>query len=174
MKLVVMNGMPRSGKTTIEQIALKKLGVYGKIASTIDFVKEIATRCGWDGTKTPENRKFLSDMKDLLTKWNDVPFQKIKESMDLWQAEFDDYDIPVDGAILFVDSREPAEIDRFKKELGAITVLVRRPSVENQEQSNHADSDVFNYKYDIEFVNNGTLEELDHQVDKFLEYINEK
>ena len=37
------------------------------VISTVDFVKQIARECGWDGVKTPRNRKFLSDLKDLLT-----------------------------------------------------------------------------------------------------------
>ena len=48
-----------------------------EILSTIDYVKDIAKVLGWDGTKTLENRRMLSDLKDLLTRWNDSPHQSV-------------------------------------------------------------------------------------------------
>ena len=53
----------------------------------------------------------------------------------------------------------------------AITVLLRRAAVENLEQSNHADANVFNYEYDYVIENNGSLEELWEKAVKFLEEI---
>ena len=80
VKVVVCNGMPMSGKTTFQTICKGKSnhahGIEGyrgfgrlhiESCSTVDFVKEVAKSCGWDGTKTLENRKFLSDLKDLLS-----------------------------------------------------------------------------------------------------------
>ena len=77
VKVVVINGRPGCGKTTFEQICQdmckpnlsnfqEERIVQVAITSTVDFVKEIALNCGWDGSKTLENRRFLSDLKDLL------------------------------------------------------------------------------------------------------------
>lgn len=138
------------------------------ITSTVDFVKEIALKCGWNGEKTFENRRFLSDLKDLLTRWNDIPYKKILEKvkqLDSW-ARYDSLDW-----ILFVDCREPAEIQKLKERLNATTVLIRREEVENNEVSNHADFDVFYYDYDLTIYNNSDIIHLEDEARKFIEYM---
>ena len=62
--------------------------VVGNI-STVDYVKEIATECGWDGTKTPENRKFLSDLKRVLTEWNEKPLRETVAAVDAYGEYLD-------------------------------------------------------------------------------------
>ena len=79
VNVVIVNGFPRSGKDTFVNFCKEKLGAFGVSVSTVDFVKYLAAQSGWDGSKTPENRKFLSDLKDLLTEWNDVPWKKVEE-----------------------------------------------------------------------------------------------
>ena len=179
VKIVVVNGMPGSGKTTFEEMCEEICDPFFKvpgfvkgnilcvdICSTVDFVKRVARICGWDGTKTLKNRKFLSNLKDLLTEWNDVPFKQIetraKARMNT-EAALD--------WILFVDCREPAEIQKLKEGLNATTVLIRRPSVENKETSNHADSEVFNYDYDLNIYNEYGLDELKILAENFIEYM---
>ena len=63
---------------------------------------------------------------------------------------------------------------RFKRELGAITVLIRRVDAERAATSNHADANVLNCEYDYEIDNNGSLEELRIKADKFLNLIFDK
>ena len=176
VKVVIINGRPGCGKTTFEAICCNicNYGVSGfksnkrlvvDIYSTINFVKEIAIQCGWDGAKTPRNRKFLSDLKDLLTEWDDVPLKKIDERVQtLKEAEDVDW-------LLFVDCREPSEIQKLKERLNATTVLIRRESVENIEVSNHADSEVFNYNYDLTIYNNSDIIGLENEAKNFLEYM---
>lgn len=132
-----------------------------KNISTVDFVKQIATLCGWDGTKTPENRAFLSNLKDLLTEWNDIPFKKVCHVAQSFNSEAMSYDFPTDDVIVFVHCREPQEITKFVEKMNAKTLLVRRAAIETNKQSNHADAEVFNYNYDYIIENNGTLEELE-------------
>ena len=77
MKIAIVNGRGASGKTTFETMVQKIAAARGKkvkVTSTIDYVKEVAELLGWDGEKTPENRRFLSDLKDTLTRWRDVPY----------------------------------------------------------------------------------------------------
>ena len=116
--------------------------------------------------KKPENRRFLSDLKDLLTNWNDVPFKKIQDRVRVRAASAGAVDW-----ILFVDCREPAEIQKLKEHLNATTVLIRRPKIENNETSNHADSGVFDYEYDLNIYNEYGLEELKMLAENFIEYM---
>lgn len=184
VKVVVINGMPGCGKTTFEQMCSdicdpfavdsakhisgftegRVLGV--DICSTVDFVKVVARHCGWDGTKDLKNRKFLSDLKDLLTEWDDVPFKRIQIRANVRAKSGADIDW-----ILFVDCREPVEIQKLKERLNATTVLIRRPQIENNETSNHADSEVFNYKYDLEIWNESGLDDLKKLAESFIEYM---
>ena len=167
MKYFIINGRPRSGKDTFVNFCLEELGAFGKLISTVDFVKEIAIKCGWDRTKTPKNRKFLSDLKDLLTNWGDVPYKKTLQEIDMFKFDLDYWDVS-DKGIVFIMCREPKEIERFERELNAKSVLIRRASVEFEQQSNHADSEVLNHKYDYIIENNGTVDELKEKAKEFL------
>ena len=132
--------------TTINTPAFEEV----KVTSTIDYVKEVAELLGWDGEKTPENRRFLSDLKDTLTRWRDVPYQRIKNSIDTYKESSTD--------LLFIDCREPEEIARFVNDYGALTILVQRGEFELL--GNHADDNVMNYQYDVVIDNNRGLDEL--------------
>ena len=167
MKYFIINGRPRSGKDTFVNFCLEELGAFGKLISTVDFVKKIATECGWDGTKDLKNRKFLSDLKDLLTNWGDVPYKKTLQEIDMFKFDLDYWDVS-DKGIVFIMCREPKEIERFERELNAKSVLIRRASVEFEQQSNHADSEVLNHKYDYIIENNGTIDELKEKAKEFL------
>ena len=181
IKVVVVNGRPESGKTTFETKCRELSGASSTfwfdenkrmvvdVISTVDFVKHIAEECGWNGVKTPENRKFLSDLKDLLTQWNDVPFQKILDHIGYLQEFGRAYDW-----ILFVDCREPEEIQKLKERLNATTVLVRRLGDETNETSNHADANVFEYEYDYTIKNYGDLSDLVVECVGFLDYMKER
>lgn len=163
MKIFIVNGAPGAGKTTFEEMAETMVGEnYCKHISSVDFVKEIAYECGWDGSKTDKNRKFLSDLKDLLTRWNNVPYEKIKESIQIMRLA------PTKPWCIFIDCREPFEIDKLKKGLGAKTILIRRNEAEQKPTSNHADENVLNYTYDYEINNNGDKCDLLNEVEKFL------
>ena len=181
VKVVVVNGRPESGKTTFEAkckelVAASSTFWYDEeqrmavdVISTVDFVKQIARECGWDGVKNPRNRKFLSDLKDLLTEWNDVPFQKVLDHvmyLDVFAKGFD--------WLLFVDCREPAEIQKLKERLNATTVLVRRLGDEVNETSNHADENVFEYEYDYTIKNDGELNVLVTEGVGFLDFMKER
>jgi len=162
IKLIIVNGTAGAGKTTFEDFCSVYLGQIDTFKiSTIDRIKEAAKVLGWDGTKTPENRKFLSDLKDLSTQWADVPFQTIKGYIHKAENELENLDVAdIHTYYIFTDSREPEEIQRFKDELGGITVLVRNEKQEQVVASNHADANVLQFNYDYVINNNGTLEEL--------------
>lgn len=174
VKVVIVNGRPGVGKTTFEQLChdtawdwrvVGKKNIYVEFISTVDFVKEVATFCSWDGVKTLKSRKFLSDLKDLLTEWDDVPFKKVEEEICRLAEEKEE------NHILFIDSREPKEIERFKQTFQATTLLIRRPGDEDVETSNHADAGVFDYNYDYTVQNDGDLRKLQYEVIKFFKYM---
>lgn len=168
MKVYIINGYAESGKDTFVSYCQDIIGkVFCLNISTVDFVKEIATQCGWNGTKTPENRKFLSDLKDLLTEWNDVPFKKIKKAITCFERELEEYNLGNRGFV-FIHCREPAEIQRLKEAFKAKTIFIERKEVEKI-ASNHADRDVEKYKYDFYIKNNSTLENLKASAKKFIE-----
>ena len=167
MKYFIINGRPRSGKDTFVNFCLEELGAFGKLISTVDFVKKIATECGWDGTKDLKNRKFLSDLKDLLTNWGDIPYKKTLQEIDMFKFDLDCWNVS-DKGVVFIMCREPKEIERFERELNAKSLLIRRASVEFEQQSNHADSEVLNHKYDYIIENNGTVDELKEKAKEFL------
>lgn len=172
LKIVIVNGAPGSGKTTFENFCQEIMDDYCQMRSTVDLVKEIALfYTGWNGEKDLKSRKFLSDLKDLLTEFNDVPFNDIVRFKNVWEDELEMYDVKDHPHILLVDSREPEEIMRFKRELGAVTVLIRRASAEMAETSNHADANVLNCDYDYEIDNNGSLDELRAKAVQFLDLI---
>ena len=169
MKIIVINGRPRAGKDTFVEFC-KSHCSWCLNVSTVDFVKEVAKFCGWNGEKTAENRKFLSDLKDLLTQWNDVPFKKVSKEISAFVGEMTMYDFdPEIEGIIFIHCREPKEIARFHKELGAQTLLITRDEVEEEVQSNHADEEVDKYKYDYMIANDGTLQDLEEAAMHFLE-----
>ena len=173
IKLVVVNGYPGSGKTTFETICKTIMGPYCRSRSTIDKVKSLAMRAGWDGKKTPEARKLLSDLKDLLTQFNDMPFRDIVSHLGYFEHELAQYGVESENALFFVDSREPEEIARFKKELDAITLLIRRPG-DDTNQSNHADANVEDFEYDFVINNDGNITDLEQKAKDFLNLIFEE
>lgn len=167
MQVVVINGMPRAGKDQFVLFCQKHMTLCKNI-STVDFVKQVASFCGWDGVKSPKNRAFLSDLKDLLTEWDDVPFKKVQQAAEKFDYEAQAYGFSTDEVLVFIHCREPQEISKFVNQMNAKTLLIRRAAIETNDQSNHADSEVFNYEYDYIIENNGTLEDLEQAAVAFL------
>lgn len=157
-KVFIINGSGGVGKDTF----CEYVGHYAKVKviSSIDLVKDYASKMGWNGSKTPRDRKFLSDLKDLLTKYNDYPFRDICQKV-LWFKEDD-------NEFLFIHIREPEEIDRAKKEFNAHTILMVNDNVKGI-YSNHADARVLEYNYDIVVDNSGTLKDLEIIAKDFVE-----
>ena len=158
-QIFIINGSGGVGKDTF----CEKCGHYTdvKVVSSIDLVKHFATEMGWSGHKTPRDRRFLSDLKDLLTAYNDLPFKDIKQKVNEFKQD-------TDNMFLFIHIREPEEIERAKKEFGAHTVLVVNDNVLGI-YSNHADGRVLEYDYDVVIDNSGTLEELEQEAKRFVE-----
>ena len=161
-RIFITNGTGGCGKDTFAQFLEEFCpGVFKY--SSINRVKHIAYECGWHGTKSEKDRKFLSDLKLLLTDYSDLPFEDVMRRVE--EFKYDDrYNI------MLIDIREPDEIERAKIAFDAETVLIasnRVPVIE----SNMADANVYNYEYDYILENNGTLEEFKETTRIFANYI---
>lgn len=125
--------------------------------STVDFVKEIALQAGWNGVKDEIGRRFLSELKDAMEHYHDIPNQKIEEFI---QSHPDN--------IIFVNVREPHNIQYYKDVYNAITAIVINPNTK-QIQGNHADENVYDYEYDVYIENSGDLNLLKETANFFLD-----
>jgi len=160
-KIIIINGMGGSGKDTF----IKYVAKYTKVInfSSIDKVKEVASYAGWQGKKTEKDRKFLSDLKKLMTDYNDMPFKTMKKVV----TEFNKKDNF--SKILFLHIREPEEIKRAVTSFKAVTLLIRKPDVPII-TSNYSDANVENYNYDYIIINT-TLKELDLEAKSFVQQL---
>lgn len=165
LKIIIINGQGGVGKDLFINYCndyYEHLYSY----STVDFIKFAAAKFGWEGTKEPKDRKMLSELKRILKEWNDVPYKKTVEFIEVAKvsAKFNDYD-----EVLFIHCREPEEIERLKKQFNALTILIRRPEVE-QTWNNQSDDEVFDYFYDYVIINE-TKEQLKESAKFFIEEI---
>ena len=159
----VINGSGGVGKDTLCEAA----GRFWRVQniSSITPVCEVARAAGWDGVKTPASRRFLSQLKELCTEFNDLPLHYCMEQYEAFLHN--------DNQILFVHIREPEQIERFRQAAGACckAILVRRPALEQARGplGNRSDDNVADYSYDGVFINDGPLEELPGKVQQFLQ-----
>lgn len=158
MKIFIVNGQGGSGKTSLEQFVGEQHDNLVGATSMIAYVKQIAEKFGWRGQKDSKDRLMLSRLKDLLTDWDDSPFATT--CMMVKQMENEGVDC------CFIDAREPQDIARLKEKFHCKTILLRRGDQKNY--GNHADDEVFNFDYDIEIDNNGTLDDLREKARHFV------
>lgn len=162
-KVFLTNGVGCSGKDSFINFVKKYIPIFKY--SSIDLVKKMFEVAGvTKEDKTEKKRLLFSDGKDLLTWYDDIPFKDITSIYTDFMSD------KIKGEVLFIDIREPEELDRAVKAFGAKTILIRNPSVPKIE-TNHADANVENYKYDYIIENNGSLEQLDTCVKEFVQYV---
>ena len=158
-KVIIINGSGGTGKDQfVKFFRDKTTSVYNK--STVDSVKQLASSMGWDGIKNDKSRKFISDLKDLWTNFNDFIFRDIINFCHL-------VDFENTSSFVFIHCREPDEIRRFKKYFkdDCITLLIRRPGFKIT--TNNGDRNVENYKYDMIIDNNKDLNCLEKLAGEF-------
>lgn len=158
-KVFILNGVGTVGKGKFVEFVSKYIPTFKY--SIADLSKEAATVLGWNGGKAEKDRKFLSDIVDLATEYNDAPFQ------DVVSIVTDFKNNKIETNVLFIDMRDPKDIARAVDTFGAETILIRNPNVMKIE-SNHADRDVENYEYDYIVENDGALEQLERVAKLFV------
>ena len=170
MKILIVNGHPRAGKDTFCEAAhYNRAQVYP--ISTIDRIKQIALFAGWSGEKDAKGRKLLSDIKDALTLYNDLPRNYVLDFIRTKSEWLDStFVIGSNEAIFLVQSREPADIKRWVEENGAKALYITREGVD-QHWGNHADDNGWDYNYDYFLENNGTVFEWEEEAVRFIDMI---
>lgn len=166
-RIVIINGSGGSGKSTFVRLCREICDpMKGKNVielSTVDYVKEVAQYCGWDGSKTEKNRAFLHELKELLARWNNSPNQNVFDQINSLQRV--EKFFKKSDWLFFVNIREPEEIEKFieqnKEETGLpiSTLLVVNSNVPVI-QSNYADKNVEHYKYDYIVSNSSDMDTL--------------
>lgn len=169
-KIIIINGKGKSGKDTF----VKMIGRYIKTQnySSVSLIREVAKHLGYDENRKDEkDRKFLSDLKMLSTRYNDAPFN----DMMLMILNFL-YNKENDNELLFVHVREPKEIQRLmdyakESKIFMTTLLIEREELDDITYGNMADDNVNFYNYDYTVHNDGTLEDLEDNALGYLIHI---
>lgn len=163
-RIIAMNGSGRVGKGSFVA-ACKHYLQEVQYVSYVDYVRyKIAPLLGYLGGKTERDRKFLSDLQDISSEYNDYPYFRLDNMIQYF------FKTTRGSAVLFIDIREPNIIKRVVDDYGAKTVLLRRTDAPNI-KGNHADAEVENYDYDFYIDNNGSLEDLQEKAKEFCEKI---
>lgn len=159
--IFVLNGSPRSGKDTFCTL-VEKYGVV-KHFSYVDFTRTMLDKMHIDySKKTDKDRQLLETINNALEAYDDIPMKDICENVIYAIAKADFRNL-----YIFVDIRKPENIKRFiEKFPDAKTVYID----DGRELSEATESDhsVKDYDYDYYVMNNGTLADLQAEVDKFV------
>lgn len=157
MLAVIVNGRGGVGKDTLvdDVICHSDRHTQAVKYSSINDVKKLAGLAGWKGGKTDKDRKFLSDLKCLLSEYNNLPYNSCVQSYRMARMRT--------FKIWFCMVREPDEIDKLKNYIvgeggGCATLLIRREGVHDGAFGNVADDGVEDYFYDYIFDNDGTID----------------
>ena len=176
IRYVIISGKPRAGKTTFGDKVVEELHNNNRVAyqtSSVNRIKNFAYDMGWDGVKTPEARKFLSDLKQVCVNspWGNLTMQYIIREAKAVESGIPLYAGPSFPLYVLVQSREPSEIQKYVQTLGATAVFVRGGHREENVNSNESDRNVANFSYHYYIDNTGNLEDLDIEVSKFVKWL---
>ena len=83
------------------------------------------------------------------------------------QHLYESYDLDTSQVVVFIMCREPDEIARLCKELGAKSLFISRDNHET-DFSNTSDAEVENYNYDIYFHNPEGIDNLFREIKNFI------
>ena len=149
--IIIINGKGGSGKDTCVEFVQD---AYPKLVfnvSTIDPIKRAAMKIGWAGAKTDKDRKFLADLKQLSTEYNDYCTQYILDQIEIFKV--------TNQKFMFIHCREPENIRKIESYLTCCpiryeTLLIKRTETENHTYGNTSDDNVDDYSYNYTFYNN--------------------
>lgn len=168
MKVIIVNGAATSGKDQFVKYFKKNYKYKSVNWSTIDKVKKISMKnFGWNGDKTEESRKFLSDVKKLWIEFNNGPFEDMVKTISKHNSKLNKKDKK--NVVYFVHCREPLEIQKFvdKYNEDCITLLIKRDNIDIP--NNDSDKNVEDFVYTHTINNNGTKEDLKKESEMFIE-----
>jgi len=170
MKIFIISGKARHGKTTVANYINELLGNCA-ITSYSRYIKMYASDVSdWDGTDENKPRRFLQDIGNFVRNgiFDDEFFiRRIDEDIKV-------YALYKNNAIVD-DARLPMEIDYFKERYSNVySIRVVRSNFDNglsiKEKHHETEVALDNYSnYDYTIVNDGSLSDLRDKVDKCLE-----
>lgn len=174
MKIINISGKATHGKDTSALMIKQKLETKNKkvlIAHYADLLKYEAKQFfNWDGIKDEKGRQILQYIgTDVIRAKNpDYWVGFIKEFLEMFQNEWDYVIIP--------DCRFPNEIEAWKIDgwPNVIVRVLRDNFVSNltPEQLHHpSETALDDYLFDYYIDNNGDMEQLELEVDKFIEWL---
>lgn len=157
--VIIINGLPRSGKDTVVERLTEHLGRLEWCCasfSSIDPVRELLMRNGFPiARKTEADRKLMAAVGDALEDYNAFKTRGCVQFVEQALADF-----------VFIHMREPAMIARLTEMLleslpGVRVVTLFVEGRGERITSNAADANVENYAYDLRVGNYGDLVDLD-------------
>jgi RNase adaptor protein for sRNA GlmZ degradation len=159
-KVVIINGLSGCGKDTFVNFCKEFCNVDN--LSVADNAKKAMQILGWNGEKTPKNRRLLEYLVTFADINFDGNYKYIKENIEaINKRNLTD--------IIFIHSREPENIERFKKTFKAVSLLIERLDYEPVTKT-YTDKRVYHHKYDY-IINNINLEQLKEEAKKFVNNI---
>lgn len=160
--VVIINGTGSCGKDTVGDIVSK----YCKTCriDSVEIPKYILKLLGWDGVKTTQARKTISELKKVLSEFNDCVFTTMTSRVEVFMSDSFDY------AYAFVHIREKPEIDRLHDYCVDRGYSVKKCLVLGRHERNWGNDsddnpDYFNPDdYDIVLHNDGDISFLEEQI----------
>ena len=169
LKVIVINGQGGIGKNTFVEYCIKAHEDTRSI-SLINEIKHVAKILGWKGDKTKRDRKFLNNLKQLTTKYNNFPFESVALNISNILEQYKEDEKSTKDLIIFIHAREPEDINYLVNKYDAKTLLIRKSGLAKK-YGNPADDKVFDTDYDYIVYNDANLEELEAEAEKFMRKI---
>ena len=173
VKVIVVNGVSRSGKDTFIDFLGTKVSVL-VAHSTIDTVKKALESSGMIDfrKKGPKEREFLATVKQAWEIYNDGPFKQVVDRVDDIERTYK-FQNNVDRVLMVVQVREPDEIQKLSNYFGVdfYSVLIKRKGAKAQHPT---DVTVEEWDYDYIVFNDGTLQQLEGSTLKFIARMHEE
>jgi hypothetical protein len=167
--IIIVNGYAESGKDTFCKYMKEISDIPTKEYSIIDYPKEVATEyLWWNGKKDEKGRKLLSDLKNTMMKYNQLPLKKIYQEVGEMRLFHDSF-------LFLLHMRKPKEIQMIKdfyeeSDVNVITLFIEREACV-REWRNEDDDGVENYDYDYILTNNIGLKEFKYKTIGFYKTI---
>lgn len=168
--IFIINGKGGCGKDTLVNCVTEHFPGLVLNKSAISPIKEMARLIGWNEDKSLKGRKFLADLRELVSDYNDGTTRYLVNETSLFLAD----NI---HSILFIHIREPEMIERYVTSLrltpnAHITSILVKRNTGIDVYGNSADDNVENYNYDVVF----SIDDIDKQTagNEFVRFIEEK
>lgn len=150
--VIIVNGQGGAGKDTLCRYFCDYYD--GEITSAITPFIPIAEAAGYTGGKSDHDRKFLSDLQDVVDDYIALSIDWIDDELDRFSKN--------DKSVLFFVIRKPEHITYARKTarsfgLRATTLVIRRKAIE-RDFGNNADDRVLEYPYEYAFDNDTPIE----------------